>query len=434
MRRGMKIAAAGVVVLAALLLMVLAALPAGRPHAPPRTTEAMAAAAETRTASTGEAVPATGPTPATGVATAAADAAARPYTVTMSPMGPVTFARVPRRVVTQDANYNDMLVAAGTHHRLVATGFANNRYDGFFQQLAPADAAIDYDRVKFLSNGAGALFDKETLYGLKADVHHIDPVQLAASRGWSAADVEEIARNVGPFFANRYSRVDDYKGRLPYEYYGVWQIAGKVGEVYRRADRVARLKAVYDRMHAAVQAKLPPPDKRPRVGLVIYSKTGFLPFVIAKGFGTEQYRAVGAVDAFAGVGGVAYGNGNAGGRLDVEGMLSIDPDVLISPFGVLPGMRPGFEELRKLKSDPLAGRLKAFKGDHVYPGGTPLEGPLFSLFQLEMAAKQIYPDRFGPFRDDQQYPEAERLFDRRQVAAILDEPVPGEAGSGGAGR
>jgi hypothetical protein len=36
-----------------------------------------------------------------------------------------------------------------------------------------------------------------------------------------------------------------------------------------------------------------------------------------------------------------------------------------------------------------------------------------------MAAKQIYPDLFGPYRDDQNYLAAEQLFDRRRVADIL---------------
>ena len=349
------------------------------------------------------------------------------YSVTMSPMGTVTFTRVPQRIVTQDANYNDLLVALGRQHHLIATGYASNRFEGYYHDLAGADTAVDDKQVSFLSSGSGTLFDKETLYSLRADIHHIDPVQLARSRGWSPADVAEIARNVGPFFANRFSRGNDFAGPEKYEYYTVWELSGKVAEVYRRPQRITELKAVYDQMVANIQAKLPPPGQRPRVGLVMYSQAGFLPYTMAQGFASEQYRAVGAIDAFANVPHLAYRDGGGGGvtRLDLEGMLHIDPDVLITPFAILPGMRSNHDLLLALRADPLAKRLKAFQNNRVYPGGTPLQGPLFLVFQTEMAAKQIYPERFGPFREDLNYPKEEQLFDRARVAAILNDTSEG---------
>ncbi len=36
-----------------------------------------------------------------------------------------------------------------------------------------------------------------------------------------------------------------------------------------------------------------------------------------------------------------------------------------------------------------------------------------------MTAKQLYPDRFGPFRPDHRYPPEEQLFDRAAVARAL---------------
>jgi acetylornithine/succinyldiaminopimelate/putrescine aminotransferase len=48
-----------------------------------------------------------------------------------------------------------------------------------------------------------------------------------------------------------------------------------------------------------------------------------------------------------------------------------------------------------------------------------------NLFQLEMTAKQLYPERFGAWPDHthgEPYPEipaAERLFDRDRVAAVV---------------
>ena len=56
-------------------------------------------------------------------------------------------------------------------------------------------------------------------------------------------------------------------------------------------------------------------------------------------------------------------------------------------------------------------------------GGTPLQGPIDNLFQIEMAAKQIYPEIFGEYHDNQQYAPEEQLFDRARVAAILGSAI-----------
>ncbi len=349
------------------------------------------------------------------------------YTVRMSPMGAVRFAKPPERIVTQDANYNDMLVAVGRGDKLIATGYQNNFFDGFYRQLAGVQPHIDPQTLIYLSATAGSFFDKELLYKLHADIHHIDPLQLASSRSWSRADVEEIARNVGPFFANRYSRENAYPGSEPYEFYTLWELADKVAQVYRRPEWVARLKAVGDRLEREIVAKLPPVESRPKVGLIYYGNGRITPYGLTHGgFGQAQYVAVGAQDAFAGTKVKTYGDaGGRGAALDLEGLLAIDPDVLIMPLAIYgapgsgQGARAAYEQLLKLKADPLGQRLKALSSGRVYPGGTPLQGPIFYIFQVEMAAKQIYPEIFGPYRDDQQYPPAEQLFNREDLARIL---------------
>jgi len=359
------------------------------------------------------------------------------YVVEMSPMGPVCFAHPPRRVVTQDANYNDMLVALSQEEKLVATAYANNLFNGFYQQLPGAIRGIDRQRVTILAGAAGTLFDKETLYALHADVHHIDPLQLAASRGWNRADVEEIARNVGPFFANRYSRDNNYAGPEPYAYYSLWELSAKVGEVYRRTSRITRLQEICDHLVRTIGSRLPPAEQRPAVALVFYANGRFTPYRIgAAGFGQAHYRAVGARDAFDGTKVVAYGDpGGRGATIDLEGLLAIDPAVIIMPFAIYPvsgsgTSRANYDQLMTLASDPLGQRLSAFRNHRVYPGGTPLQGPLFLLFQIEMAAKQIYPALFGPYRDDQAYPPAEQLFDRTAVAAVLHDEHKMSGGGG----
>jgi iron complex transport system substrate-binding protein len=364
----------------------------------------------------------------TDSASSSADAG---YTVSMSPMGDVHFSHVPKRIVTLDANYNDMLVALGEEGNLVATGYQNNFYDGFYHELAGSKVNLDPDRLTYLSHAGGGMFDKELLYSLHPDIFHIDPVQLASSRGWSRADVDEIARNVAPFFANRYSRENTYSGKEPYTFYTLWELSEKVGEVYRRPERMVQLQQVYDQLVHDIQAKLPPVEKRPRIGLIFYSNGKFVPFSLLRGgFGQAQYRNVGARDAFADIKDSTYSEGGRAAPLDLEGLVAINPDVLIMPFAIYPASqsttsRTSYDQLLKLKDDPLAQRLTAFHDNHVYPGGTPLQGPVFYLFQIEMAAKQIYPEIFGPYRDDQNYPPQEQLFDRNRVAEILQKTGEG---------
>lgn len=347
-----------------------------------------------------------------------------PYSVELSPAGKVRFTHVPERVVTMDANYNDMLVAVRQEQKLVATGYRDNFHDEYYKAIGGLEVRYDPGKLGYLSSPGGGTFDKELLYSLRADVHHIDPVQLATSRGWSKADVDEIARNVAPFLANRYSRDHSYPGTEPYDYYSIWELSGKIAEVYRRPEPIRQLKGIYDEMVAAIRAKLPPEEQRPRVGLVFYNNGKFTTYSLGNlGFGQAQYRDVGARDAFVTIADRAYGSGSSGPTgtpLDAEGLVALNPDVLIMPFAIQAGAASAsFNQMTGLKGDPLLQRVNAFRDDRLYPGGTPLQGPVFYLFQIEMAAKQIYPEIFGPFRKDLDYPASEQLFDRARVAKVL---------------
>ncbi|QDV08154.1 Periplasmic binding protein [Planctomycetes bacterium Poly30] len=340
------------------------------------------------------------------------------FVVEMSPMGAVEFPAVPRRFVTLDAHYNDLAVAIGRSEGLVATGSAANFHDEFYGQLEGVESGVDRDALTFLYGESGGMFDKETLYGLDADVHHIDPLRLSSGKSWTPGDVAEISRNVGPFFANRYSRTNDYPGDEPYEFYPLWELLERVAAVHGEAGRVRRLAAISNAMVERIQAQLPPESERPTVGLVMVSGNGFLPFSLSRpGFGTAQYRAVGARDAFAPIRDQTYADAGRGTRLDIEAMLTLDPEVLIVPWAIYSSET--YDQLLALRDDPLGARLTALGTDRAYPGGSPLQGPIFHLFQIEMAAKQIYPDRFGPFRADGDYPESEQLFSRAEVSRVL---------------
>jgi ABC-type Fe3+-hydroxamate transport system substrate-binding protein len=99
-------------------------------------------------------------------------------------------------------------------------------------------------------------------------------------------------------------------------------------------------------------------------------------------------------------------------------MLEVDPDAIIHHWDIEPSDR--FEALLALEDHPVGKELTAIDTDRVYVGGTPMQGPIFNLFQLENAAKQIYPEAFGQFRGVGETPEDEQLFDRQRVADIIN--------------
>ena len=432
------------------------------------------------------------------------------YSVTMSPMGTVYFDHVPKKVLTGDSNYNEILAATRDADKIVRTSYLHHRYDGFYNEIPGFKSGLNWDLMKNLADSSGrASFDKEYLYALKAEVHHLDPLVVMQSKGWTPEDVIEVSQNVGPFFANRGSRdfppgrpkiapystpipewqkkqkgdvrTDDKNAdgekkeagrknadgekadakigsstvqslterkapkidptRLPgfedYEVYSLWELSDKVAQVYKKQEVVAKIKAMSDKMAAEIQAKLPPKEKQPRVGLLFYGRNHFTPYKLYNGgYGQAQYHVVQAQDAFDQLD--CYGNGmfqkaakrsSAAGNATsisvttvLEALVACNPDVIIFPMAIYSGYNGAqFQELLKLKDDMLAQKINAFKNGRVYVGGTFFQGPIYFLFQTEMAAKQIYPELFGPYRDDQKYPVEEQLFSRVELAKILRE-------------
>ena len=57
------------------------------------------------------------------------------YYVELSPVGKVWLKQIPDKIITMDDNYNDMLIALNEEHKLIATGFPNNMYWGFYKSI-----------------------------------------------------------------------------------------------------------------------------------------------------------------------------------------------------------------------------------------------------------------------------------------------------------
>jgi len=344
------------------------------------------------------------------------------YSVTMSPVGEVEFDSVPETAVTFDDVWIDHMVSLGQGDKLVAKAREGEFFTEYYDQLS--GVSFDSDDVKAIWGGES--IDKEVLYEADADVHHIDPVRSMEHLGFDEDDVEEVESNIAPLFANRFSRSHNApESAGDYQYYTLWELAEKFAQVYQVPDRVAAYKRVRDEMVSEIESRLPPEEERPTVGLVVFwaGDSKWYPYKInSPGYGRAQYQHLGVNDAFDDSD-KTY-NANYEAAYDHEAMLEIDPDIIIQNFGLgYPDSGEGSMQesvYDHIEDDPVAQELTAVKNDRFYPGGTAFQGPIFNLFQIEIAAKQIYPDEFGEFDGVGETPEEERLFDRQRVSDIVN--------------
>lgn len=341
------------------------------------------------------------------------------YSVTMSPVGTVEFEHPPETATVYDATWADILVGLGHGDSVLSLGHPENYYAGYYDQLD--GVSLDTSELAPLYNDG---LDKEQFYELDADVHHLDPVNVGYSgwTGWSMTDVEEIEENIGPFVANRLSRAHsepsaEYDGE--YQYYTLWELTEKLGQVYREEERAAELKAIRDDMVAEITNDIPSESERPSVGLLVFSpdEEAFSPYRInAPGYGKAQYRPFDVEDAFADSD-KTYAE-NYEGSYDIEGLLEVDPDVIIHNWDIEPTERT--RAMREFFADnPVAQELTAVQNDRVYIGGTPTQGPVMNIFQIEMTAKQLFPDQFGEWNGVGEHSESEQLFDRERLATTI---------------
>lgn len=342
------------------------------------------------------------------------------YSVTMAPMGEVEFGEVPERVVVYDSQWADHLVALGQQERIVSLGWPDDYYTGYYDGLP----GISFDTSGLPGMWDGGL-DKEQFYELDGDVHHIDPCRFTSfDSGMDRADFEELDENVGPFFANRFSRAHGEPPewcRGSYEYYTLWELLDEFAQVYKIESRSQALREVRDEMLDSVYAELPPEADRPEVGLVVYNpnEESFSPYKLnAPGFGKAHTRPLRARDAFADSDKTYAENYEA--AYDLEGMLAVDPDVVLHNFDWT-NPRERTEAFFALDEHPVGSELTAVENGRLYATGSALQGPVMNLFQLELSAKQIYPELFGqPPEPGESVPEDRQLFDRGRVADIIN--------------
>lgn len=342
------------------------------------------------------------------------------YSVTMSPVGTVEFEAPPTSIFTRLTHHAGMAFALGRGDDVNAVN-GPAYYDATWKQFTERLPGVTVDWADLYASWQPS---KEQLYELDSDVHLADPAWVVQLDQWGMDDIEEIGENVSPWFGNSLSDThkqptEEWTGD-EYEYYGLWEQFEKVAQVFGAEDRYEALASIHADVIAAIDEGLPPEDDRPSVAMITAAdveKQIWAYTVDNPGFLSAHTRPLEPRNPF----GDSF---QSGSNVDFEGLLEADPEVVLYLSGMQPNV--SMTDLRStLESHPVASEITAVKDDRVFPMGARYQGPVLNLFQLEMCAKQFYPETFGewPTSDGGPYPEipeSERLFDRQRLADIIN--------------
>ncbi|MFC4448773.1 ABC transporter substrate-binding protein [Halorussus aquaticus] len=325
------------------------------------------------------------------------------YTVSMEPVGDVTFDSVPQTWVANNGSWADMGVALGVEPPKAL--WLTSRYHTKYYDAIDGVSVDKSDMVSLYQDGVS----KELFYELDADVHVIDPNFLMNRfKGWKQADIDEVSQNIAPFFGNSiFSR--GYGWHEDYRYYTLYEAFGKLAELFQRTDRYEAFSALHDEFQSKVSEVVPPKSERPAVAVLWAGgdePESFLPYVISEGTSFKQWRDLKVRDALAKTDVKDFHSSR--GEIDYETLLEVDPDVLLLR-GQEGKTAKQFQNtvVSFMKDHDVASSLTAVKNGDVYRGGSLYQGPITNLVLTERAAKQVY-DAEG------------ELFDRQRVADIVN--------------
>jgi iron complex transport system substrate-binding protein len=325
------------------------------------------------------------------------------YTVSMAPVGEVAFDAVPETWLAYTGDYADMGVALGHGDGLAAIGVRERFGTHYYDELPGVD--VDADALTQLwTDGTG----KEIFYEVDADVHVVDPNFAINRLGWDEADVAEVAENVAPFLGNTgFTQVYDWHD---YRYYSLFEAFEVMADLFQERERYEAFVDLHETVRAEIRSRLP--ATTPELAVLYPAGVppdSFWPYRIGAGTASRQWRELGAADALA-ANGVTDAQAG-GGTIDYETLLDIDPDAIaVRLQGQVSDAYVRENVIDHLRDHDVASRLTAVQEGRVFYGGLTYQGPIIYLFQLEAAARGLYPEDFGD----------ERLFDRERVAAIVD--------------
>jgi len=330
------------------------------------------------------------------------------YSVSMAPVGEVTFESVPETWEAYFPGYADMAVALGQADGLTGVGNVGRYHTYYYDELD--GVSVNKNEIVEIVGDSG--IDKEIYYEMDNDVHLTDPQWLINNSffGLGEDDIAELTDAVAPFVGNAiFRRTDTWHD---YRYYTMYEAFEKVAQVFQKVDQYEAFKSFHDEVIAEVQTDLPAADSRPS-GLLCFAASDepeeFSPYRITdKGSNKKHFRDLGIGDSLVGTGIEGLSESNRG-RIDYETMLEVDPELLFVR-GHEDKSREEFSDtvLSFMEDHNVASQLTAVQNGDVYRGGPIYQGPIQNLFLTERFATLVYSDTYSG-----------ELFDRGRLADIV---------------
>jgi iron complex transport system substrate-binding protein len=324
------------------------------------------------------------------------------YSVSMEPVGEVTFESVPEVWVANNGSWADMGIALGLD---APEGvWLPSRYHTRYYDEIPG-VSVDGSSIRELWGDSGV--GKEQFYEMDADIHVMDPNFLLSRGSWDQSDIDEIETRIAPFFGNSiFSTGYEWHD---YTYYTLYEAFGKLSQAFQRTDRFDAFQALHEEFQTSLEDIVPDSEsERPEVAIMWAGSdepTSFSPYLMEDGTSFKQWRDLSVRDAFAKTDVRDFHSDRS--EVDFETLLDIDPEYLLLR-GQEDKTRSEFEDtvVRSLEADPTGSELTAVQNGNVYRGGSLYQGPITNLVLTERAASQVY--------------DVERnLFDRQRVADIV---------------
>jgi len=340
---------------------------------------------------------------------------AQSLSAALQPVGEIELDSVPEHIFTDLTHHAGMALAVGRANAVNATwggDAATQMWNSYLERLD--GVSVEWSDLPNSFNP-----DKELLYELDSDLHLADPAYMTWMDSLTRSDITEIEENVATWFGNTFSNTH---GTPPegwadaYEYYTLWGIFEQVANLFGAGERYRALAEIHTSVLASIKQNRPSPDSRPTaVTFKVVDESLWAYPLNAPGFTYAHTRPLEAREAFPDL--------SSSRQIDYEILLETDPDVIL--VAEMMGQE-GIEDIRTMfEENPVSQQVSAVTNGRVYAGGVRNQGPIINLFQLEMTAKQLYPDAFGewptytggPYPD---IPDSEQLFDREQVANIIN--------------
>lgn len=328
------------------------------------------------------------------------------YSVSIEPMGKVTFDQVPKKWLANNGSWGDMGVALGVgapEGVWLPSRYPTYHYDGL------SGVSVDKDNLTQLYSDG---ISKEVFYEINADIHVMDPnFMMNRFKGVEKADIEEIRTNIAPFFGNSiFSHGYPWHN---YRYYTLYEAFEKLSHVFKRHDRYKAFEKLHNEFISGIQKRLPKKSERPSVAVLwphpVHKPETFSPYLIDKGTTYKHLRDLKVKDALAKSDVTTFHKSR--GKIDYEVLLEVDPDALL----LQANEQLSWKEFRNkvlgfMKQHPAASKLTAVKNGNVFRAGGLFQGPIINLFLTERIAHRLYSDIYTE----------KKLFDRKRVSDIVN--------------